>query len=207
MLLALASGRLNAGAPAAGDKSPTGSGAPFETDSPILQASLDRIARGSALWREATDAVRLGGRRIVLITPYGSTPWASKSVRRSVFAGAHLAEAVPLLRSDARVSVVLIFVNLPLIQDAHNVRFSAPLHFESDLDRILVHEIYGHAIPYLRAGDLSGQCADPRRNEPPAAACAIQRENAVRSELGLGQRADRGLSSLSLGHGRVLPGH
>jgi len=62
----------------------------------------------------------------------------------------------------------------------------------------LVHEIYGHAIPYLLAGDLSGRCADPKRGERASEACSIQRENAVRAELGLGRRTDYGLSDLAL---------
>jgi hypothetical protein len=67
-----------------------------------------------------------------------------------------------------------------------------------DLDRILVHEIYGHAVPYLLAGDLSGRCADPQPQERAVDACSIQRENAVRAQLGLGRRVDYGLGDLNL---------
>jgi hypothetical protein len=78
------------------------------------------------------------------------------------------------------------------------LRLSVRRDFEADLDRILVHEIYGHAVPYLLAGDLSGRCPDPGPNEPARDACSIRRENAVRVELGLGRRGDHGLSSLAL---------
>ena len=71
----------------------------------------------------------------------------------------------------------------------------------TNLDRIVVHEVYGHAVPYLLAGNLSGRCADPAGGESATGACAIRRENAVRSELGLGRRADRGLYSLALAMG------
>jgi hypothetical protein len=179
---------------------------PFLTENRILKASLERIARGSALWREALDKLARRGLRVVLITPYDESPWVSNAVQRRMFADGHLAEAVPLVRGDDGVSVVLVFVNLPIIRDAHDARFSAPVHFESDLDRILVHEIYGHGIPYLLVGNLSGRCADPGKNERADLACAIQRENEVRRELGLGRRGDEGLSSLNLGQVRVLRG-
>ena len=96
---------------------------------------------------------------------------------------------------------MVIVVNLRLVQDTHDARLSVPRDFEADLDRILVHEIYGHAVPYLLAGNLSGRCADPKKGESASDACAIRRENAVRAELGLGRRDDHGLYSLALALG------
>jgi hypothetical protein len=89
-------------------------------------------------------------------------------------------------------------VNLRLVRQTHDARMSVPREFEADLDRILVHEVYGHAVPYLLAGNLSGRCADPAPQEPAGDACSIRRENAVRSELGLGRRDDHGVFSLRL---------
>jgi hypothetical protein len=63
---------------------------------------------------------------------------------------------------------------------------------------VLAHEVYGHAIPYLIAGDLSGRCADPVGNQRPEDSCAIARENQIREELKLGNRTDYGLSGLAL---------
>ena len=70
--------------------------------------------------------------------------------------------------------------------------------FEDDLDRILAHEVYGHAFPYLFAGDLSGKCADPAKGQRAEDACAIKRENEIRAELRLGKRRGYGLDGLSL---------
>jgi hypothetical protein len=99
---------------------------------------------------------------------------------------------------------VVVVINLPLVQAAHDVRFSAPQDFEADVDRILVHEVYGHAVPYLLAGDLSARCADPAPGERATDACSIQRENAVRAELGLGRRSDYSLSGLAIARGRLF---
>jgi hypothetical protein len=109
-----------------------------------------------------------------------------------------LAEAIPIVGQNSEIDAVVVVVNLRLVQESHDARLSLPRDFEADLDRILVHEVYGHAVPYLLAGDLSGKCPDPRADESAADACSIQRENAVRAELGLGRRADHGHSSLAL---------
>jgi hypothetical protein len=109
-----------------------------------------------------------------------------------------LAEVAPIPGPDDRVDVVAVVVNLTLLEAVHRARGSNPWELQDDLDRILIHEVYGHALPYLLVGDLSGRCADPQRDERPELACAIQRENAVRAELGLGRRRDAGLDGLAL---------
>ena len=176
---------------------------PFLTTDRTLQASLDRVFRGSALWREAVEAVKETGRRAVLVTADTSVT-GTINPNRHVFAPDVLAEAMPLFDQDGQIGVVLVFVNVPLLTSTHDARLSVRRQFEADLDRIVVHELYGHAIPYLLAGDLSGRCADPRRGERPSESCSIRRENAVRTELGLGRRGDAGLSSLTLAWGRLL---
>jgi hypothetical protein len=128
--------------------------------------------------------------------------WYGPRARRT-FDPTVLAEVVPLLRQDLRIPVVVVVVNMPLILHVYAERASVARDFEADLDRIIVHEVYGHAIPLLLAGDLSGRCPDPRPGERATDACSIRRENAVRAELGLGIRTDDGLSSLTLA--RALP--
>jgi hypothetical protein len=175
---------------------------PFLTTNRVLEASLERIFRGSALWREAAEAVRRTGRHVLLVTPADPIMSNIAKASRDAFDPDMLAEAVPLLRDDSQIRLVLVFVNLPLLKGIHDARLSVPRHFDADLDRILVHEIYGHSVPYLLAGNLSGRCADPKPGERPSEACSIRRENTVRAELGLGRRGDAGLSSLTLAWGR-----
>jgi hypothetical protein len=140
-------------------------------------------------------AVRKTGRHALVVTP--SDVVTSNGARRNAFDD-DLAEAIPVLGGGSQITAVVIVVNLRLLQGVHDTRLSVRRDFEADLDRILVHEVYGHAVPYLLAGDLSARCADPKRGENASDACSIRRENAVRAELGLGSRADGGLSSLTL---------
>jgi hypothetical protein len=176
-----------------------GQGSPVLTNNPTLQASLDRIARGSALWRQAIDALRATGRRAIVVTPdQVRVADASRAGATDRFDHTVVAEIAPLVQDDQRIDVVLVVVNVALIDEQHRERRLLPIEFEMDLDRILVHEVYGHAVPYLLAGDLSGRCADPQAGQRATEACSIRRENAVRAELGLGRRVDYGLNGLNL---------
>jgi hypothetical protein len=169
---------------------------PFHTTNRVLRASLERIANKSALWRAAADAVLAQGRRALVLTPDQVKVKDEEEI--GAFDPEVLAEVAPVVCPEAHVHTVLVVVNLPLIKNIHDARWSVPLHVEADLDRVLVHEIYGHAVPYLLAGTLAGRCPDPKEGERATDACAIRRENAVRAELGLGRRTDSGLHSLSL---------
>ena len=172
---------------------------PIQTANPTFQASLDRIAKRSALWRQASDAIQLTGRRAIVVTPDQvrvAEPGPDQRFER--FDETVIAEVAPVLREGNAIDVVLIVINLALLEEQHRERRLLPIEFEMDLDRILIHEIYGHAVPYLLAGHLSGRCADPQPRERPVDACSIQRENAVRAELGLGRRVEYGLDGLNL---------
>jgi hypothetical protein len=172
--------------------------APVVASAPVIQASLVRIAKRSALWREAMDAVRIAGRRVVVLTP-DQVRFAGRADQgEEHFDTTSLAEVAPVLRANGQVDTVLVVVNLRALQDAHEDQNLLPIEFEMDLDRVLVHEIYGHAVPYLLAGHVSGRCADPAPGERASDACSIRRENAVRAELGLGRRVDYGLNGLSV---------
>lgn len=180
----------------------TRSGAPVVTTDGALHASLQRIFRGSSTWRHAMEAVRRTGRQAFVVTPTDAIAATARNESdRERFDSAGVAEVVPAVAGDSRVTFVLVTVNVPLLQRLHDERLSTRRDFEADLDRILVHEIYGHAIPYLLTGSLSAKCPDPKTGERAADACSIRRENVIRAELGLGRRSDAGLESLSLARG------
>lgn len=178
--------------------------APVLVSHPALLASVERISRGSTLWRDAIGAVRETGRRVLVVTPDDLASIGPGGTLRTSFNPDLLAEAVPVIGQGLQVPMVVVVVNLQLMERIHERLLTVPQHLEADLDRILVHEVYGHAIPYLVAGNLSGRCPDPRRGERAAEACAIRRENAVRTELGLGRRTDDGVFSLTLAGQRPL---
>lgn len=171
---------------------------PLLASAPALQNSLARIARGSALWREALEAVGRTGRRALIVTPDQIARVSGDARPLVALDPGVLAEVTPVAGDGARVETVLVVINLPLIEEMHARRSSLAGEFEADLDRILAHEVYGHAVPYLLAGSLTGRCPDPRPGERAADACAIQRENAIRAELGLGRRTDSGVHGLLL---------
>ena len=172
--------------------------APVITHNTLLRESLDRISRGSARFREAVDSLKQSGRWALLLTPDQVVVTDAFRSRLAAFDRGVLAEVSPVTRGTSQVDAVLVVINLPLLERAHEQRNSLPVELHGDIDRIVIHEVFGHALPYLLAGDLSGQCADPAPGQRAHEACAIQRENTVRDELGLGRRTDAGLFGLTL---------
>jgi hypothetical protein len=169
---------------------------PIVALAPALTASLQRLHSGSAAWRDAVAALAATGRRAVVVTPDRVRVRDPKGKGDRPFDNDLLAEVQPLADEESRVQVVVVVVNLPLLDELHARGFRA--EFEDDLDRILAHEVYGHAIPYLLEGSLAGRCADPAPGQRATEACAIQRENKVRADLRLGLRREYGLDGLAV---------
>ena len=169
---------------------------PVLVEHPVLAASLARLYAGSPRWREAIDAVANTGRRVVVVTPDKVRVRDADGGSETPFDPEVVAEAQPVADDWSRVDVVIVVVNLPLLDKLYSD--ATPADLQADLDRILAHEIYGHAIPYLLAGHLSGKCADPLPKQRATDACAIKRENEIRSELRLGQRREYGLDDLAM---------
>lgn len=168
------------------------------TRHPVLNAALARIEQGSASWRAAMAALAPTPRRAVLVTPDEVVVRKGGAAAVTPFDRAELAEVSPVADDQGRVTHVLVVVNVDALQAVHDRLGSLPGELHADLERVLAHEIYGHAVPYLQTGHLSGRCADPEPGTPATEACAIRRENVIRAELGLGRRADAGLASLAL---------
>lgn len=169
---------------------------PILVDHPALAASLARIYAGSPRWRQALEAVVNTGRRIVVVTPDKVRVRDASDGAVAAFDPSVPAEAQPMADEWSRVDAVVVVINLPLLESLYSD--AKPADLEADLDRILAHEVYGHAIPYLLAGHLSGKCADPMPGQRATDACAIKRENEIRSELRLGERREYGLSGLTI---------
>ena len=165
---------------------------------PTIAASLERISNASALWRGEIEALRSTGRRAVIVTPQQVLAADPRRGRQRAFDNSVLADISLLPGTTSGIAAVVV-VNLDLLEELHGRRGSAATEKSADLDRILIHEVYGHAFPYLRVGNASGKCNDPVAGERVEHACSIRRENAVRAELGLGRRTDYGLRGLTLG--------
>ncbi len=169
---------------------------PILVEHPVLADSLARLYAGSPRWRDALAAVADTGRRVVVITPDKVRVRDDQGGSDTPFDPDVLAEVQPIADDWSRVSTVVVVINLPLLDKLYSDATLADLH--ADLDRILAHEIYGHAIPYVLAGHLSGKCADPLPTQRATDACAIKRENEIRSELRLGERREYGLDGLAM---------
>lgn len=167
------------------------------TNNSTLQQSLNRLFTRSAAWRGAMKEVERLGRKAVVVTPKNVRVKDPDNGRVRPFDADILAEVQPLAEIETRVDAVVIVVNVDLLERMQ-LSMATPRDFEDDLDRVLAHEVYGHAIPYLLAGDLSGKCADPAPGERAEDACAIKRENLIRAEMRLGERRDYGLNGLTL---------
>jgi len=169
---------------------------PIIVEHPVLSASLARLSTGSSRWRKALDEVVNTGRRVVLVTPDKVRIRDDSGGPDTPFDPTVIAEVQPLADDWSRVETVVVVINLPLLEQLYSDATTADL--DADLDRILAHEVYGHAIPYLLAGHLSGKCADPLPKQRATEACAIKRENEIRSELRLGKRRNYGLDGLAV---------
>lgn len=164
------------------------SAAPLDVWHPVLAASVERLSSKSPSWRDALSAVAATGRRTVVT--------ATDKVEGPFDINA-LAQAHPVLDEQQRIDTVVVVINIELMQRLSGLPVKA-VQFEDDLDRILAHEVFGHAIPYLLAGSLAGHCADPAQGQRATDACAIKRENLIRKEVRLGQRFDHGREGLAL---------
>jgi hypothetical protein len=162
---------------------------------PLIRASLDRLWQRSPSWRTGLRQIH-GQGLVVIATP--DEVLVQDGNRRRSFEPDLLGEVTPVAEPNGRVTQVLVVVNVPLIEASHGRRRATLSELHADLDRVLAHEVFGHALPYLMVGNVSGHCGDPKRGERPEDACAIRRENLIRAELGLGRRTDAGLYGLAL---------
>lgn len=178
----------------------TAASGPVHANHPILEASLTRLYAGSVIWRDALRAVADTRRRAIVVTPDKVRLRDAATDRERPFDEDVLAEVHPVADMWSRVDTVIVVINLPLLERLYSDATMADL--ERDLDRIVAHEVYGHAVPYLLAGHLSGKCADPVPGQRATESCAITRENEIRRELRLGERRSAGLDSLRLAHKR-----
>lgn len=61
---------------------------------------------------------------------------------------------------------------------------------DATVDALLIHELWGHLVPIVDAGDHTGNCADPAPGEPALDSCVMRRENDMRLELGIAPRPE-----------------
>jgi hypothetical protein len=160
------------------------------TDATLAQAAA-RLVERSPSFRAALDSVATLGRTILLLS-LDEVIGADEQLARE-----GVAVANPVVQPDSSVQAGMVILNLRNLRAVYEAAGVSAEEFERDLMRIIAHEVYGHAIPYVLAGHVRESCPDPRAGEHDA--CSIRRENVVRAEAGLGLRRSYDLSGLSIG--------
>lgn len=162
---------------------------------PRIRSALERIVERSRLFRDETRKVAAMGRRIVVLTTQQVLAREGAS-GDDAFDSSQIAETVALLDPDSVIRTVVVVLNLGLLEGLGRELLMRRRELDDDIDRILIHEVYAHAVPRLLG---EGICSDPVPGQRPTEACSIRRENAVRDQAGLGRRTDYGLRSLTIG--------
>jgi hypothetical protein len=175
----------------------SGSGEAVLATNVEVRAALDRVSSKSALWRDALSSIAALGRHVLVVTP-DQVVAGTATDRDDAFDPTTLGEASPVVMSDSSVQTVVVVINVELLRQTYATTGAPAEDFDADLERVLIHEVYGHAVPYLLAGSLAGRCPDPAPGERARDACSIRRENEVRSEADLGKRSNYGLGGLSI---------
>lgn len=106
-------------------------------------------------------------------------------------------DVVPLDNSLADAADIVFFT-----APAELAALAAGMEFEQlieELSLMLVHEVYGHALPLVERGVWPLPCPDPPFASPPwVLGCATERENEIRADMGVQvRRRYAGASDLS----------
>jgi len=165
---------------------------------PRLRDALDRIMERSEAFRREVLRVAALGRRVIVVTSEQVPVQNPETAAGHAFDDSQLAAAFPIAGPDSGIGAVIVVLNLALLERLGRELLLDGRELDADIDRVLIHEVYAHAVPWLLEG-RAGICPDPAPGQRAAEACSIRRENEVRAEAGLGLRTDYGLASLTLG--------
>jgi hypothetical protein len=175
---------------------PTRSAAILSTQ-PRLVALVNRLLVRSRTFAREAARVAARGRHITVVARR-EVPWnALKRDGEVRYVDGSAAVALPLSDNDGKVRTFLVVIDYSMLGRLFRKQSLHEQDVETDLTRLLIHEIYGHAMPWLLNGRAGG-CFDPAPGQLPVSACSIRRENRIRKELGLGPRTDFGLDSFAM---------
>lgn len=162
----------------------------------LMAERMRGLARDSRTWRAAMDTLRGTGFRVVIGSP--------ADVRQGVDGLAdhharHFGEVVPLRDDAGEIIGAAVVIDVARVRRLAERGGLSDAVVARDVDRILIHEVYGHVVPLSQTRRISGGCPDPRVGEPPWSSCAIRRENRIRAELGLEPRTAYDITGLAVG--------
>ncbi|HEX7050595.1 MAG TPA: hypothetical protein VF188_10370 [Longimicrobiales bacterium] len=167
----------------------------IEVETPLLAARMAALSRRSPTWRAGLDSVRASGFRVVVTEPARARRVSGLEDYRPRYIG----EVIPLRNAAGEVTGAVVVVDVVRLRKLTEAAGLSAAVMAGDVDRILIHEVYGHVVPLSQSRRLSGGCPDPRPGQPPESSCAIRRENRIRAELGLERRTSYDIRGLAVG--------
>jgi len=168
----------------------------IEVMSPLLGKRMAHLAERSRIWRAGMDSLAASGFRVVVAEPEQAR---ERVAGLGAYTPEHVGEVLAVWDEQGRIVGAVVTVDVAKLRELYELTDLSEETFLADVDRILIHEIYGHVVPLAASRQISGGCPDPAPGEPALASCAIERENAIRAELGLEPRTVYDLRGLAVG--------
>lgn len=152
----------------------------------LLAARIASIEARSPTFRRALAALEAQPVAIVVVTTGAVKETMPEHVRKL-----QPGQTVRFTHKEAsRPPFIIVIVNPALLRHIQERGGASDDAVLRDLDHVLIHEIYGHAIPYSASAGTGSPCLDML--------CAIPRENSVRREMGASIRRERGARALEV---------
>ncbi|MFW6078477.1 MAG: hypothetical protein ACODAE_02580 [Gemmatimonadota bacterium] len=161
-----------------------------------LAERIESLSERSPTWRSAMAELRRGEFRVVVGDPAGVRAGVEVLSR---YRTRHFGEVIPLRDGRGGVTGAVVVVDVERVRRLVERSGLPERVVDGDVERILIHELYGHVVPLARSRRLDGGCPDPGPGEPALSSCAIRRENRIRAELGLEMRVAYDLTGLVVG--------
>jgi hypothetical protein len=167
-----------------------------------LRARIKGLEKHSPRFYAAMERARLGNIPVIIGSPVQvHERVAARAGLSERLDGQRVGEFVVRRTEAGRAEIEFIAIRIDVARVRRGAGWRALLGaaaqrrwFDANIDAILIHEIWGHLVPVIEAGDLTGNCPDPRAGESAGSSCVMQRENDLRTELGLKPRRSYAIS-------------
>lgn len=144
---------------------------------PLLAARIQRLREDSPSFDLAWRELEAHGTPIVIGTREQLADVLPRDIRRSdAWAGITVAWGGRGLDRTA------VGIRLEWLRELHRSFGNSEAVFLEALDGLLIHEVYGHLVPVVRANDARRTCGDPAPGERLGESCVGKRELALKRE-------------------------
>jgi hypothetical protein len=144
---------------------------------PDLQGRIARLRAESSYFDEGWMAIVRSGVPVVIGTKEQRAARLPPSIRAS---RGWAAITVAFGDDRGRLREATVAIRLEWLRSLYGAE--AVPEFEAALDELLVHEIYGHLVPLIVAGDLAAVCSDPEPHQRVEESCVGKRTLRVQEQ-------------------------